>query len=297
MCLILIGCTGIPFIQKRETITLPSIYEGVRGITMSYLDQLPPQEIHEKQLFEIGIELHNQGATDIQNGMYNIAVNEQFVTLLDEKMNRFNIKGKSMYEPLGAKKRIILKARANELRGQLSGQGTTIITNICYEYFTRGTIMTCIDTEPLKKQAKVCQVETETERGGQGGPVAVVSLEPKMLPHEDPNKIIPSYIIEIDNVGTGQVIDIDSVYSACTGQSIGKENYDTVVVNAMLSDQLLECTPYRLKLRQKENKILCKLSQGLSKTMGNYQTPLTLELEYGYMQTQPKTITIRKYTY
>ncbi|MBW2968991.1 hypothetical protein KY314_02650 [Candidatus Woesearchaeota archaeon] len=295
--IILAGCTGIPFLQNKETTILPDIHIGTRGITIDYLEQMPPYEIYENQLFEIGIELHNQGASDIQNAIYNTAVNNQLITLQDEQTKRFNLKGKSMYEPLGAKKRITTQAKTNKLEGQLSRQATTIITNVCYEYATKGTVITCIDTEPLKKQTKVCKPVTQSISQGQGGPLSVVSVEPKIIPHEDSTKIIPAYVIEIQNLGTGQVIDKDMVYLACSGKTIGKENYDIATINAMLSDQLLDCSTHKINLKQKENKILCKLSQGLSKTKGNYQAPLTIELNYGYIQTQPKTITIQKQEY
>lgn len=297
LCLILIGCTGFVLPQRKETIKLPDIHEGTAGIELSYLDGMPPREVFENQLFEIGLELHNTGAADIQNGIYNIALNEQFITILDEKMNRFNAKGKSMYSPLGNKERIQIKARANELGGQMTSQGTTIIANACYEYATKATIMTCIDTQQLKKETKVCQVTEYSSASGQGGPVGIVKVEPKILPHEDPEKIKPSYTIQIENLGKGQVIESGLIYDACIGRSIGKENYDAVLVDAMLSNQVLDCQPRTLKLKQKENKILCELNQGINRNAGNYQTPLTIELNYGYMQTQPKTIQIRRKIY
>ena len=301
LCLIifvfLIGCTGIIPGKNRQNIQLPDIREGTKAIELVYLNNLPPSELFEKQLFEIGIELTNLGATDIQNGIYNIAVNEQFVTLLDEKMNRFNIKGKSIYAPLGDKERIILKARSTQLGGQITKQSTTIIANVCYNYLTQASIITCMDTQPLKKETKVCQIQTENPRGGQGGPVGIISVETKIMPHENPELVKPTYIIEIQNLGEGQIIESNLVYDACTGRSIGKENYDIVTINAMLSNDILNCQPQQIKLKSKENKIFCELSRGLNKNRGNYQTPLLVELDYGYMQTLPKTITINKKLY
>jgi hypothetical protein len=297
MSMILLGCTGILPFQKRETIQIPKIHEGVQGLELEYLAQMPPHEIFENQLFEIGLELHNKGAEDIQNGIYNIAVNEQYITLVGEKMNRFNIKGKSIYEPLGGKKRISIRAQANEMGEQMTRQSTTIITNLCYEYATKGTILTCIDTQPLKKETKVCTVKSISTGIGQGGPIGIIKVEPQMLPHDDPDKIKPSYIIHIANLGKGQVVDTGSVYDACTGRSIGKEQYDTIIVNALLSNEMLTCEPQQLKIRQQENKILCTLEKGINKNMGNYQTPLIVELEYGYIQTKPLTIRLSKPTY
>ncbi|MBN1644509.1 hypothetical protein JW851_00515 [Candidatus Woesearchaeota archaeon] len=293
--LILVGCTGIIPGQSKETINLPDVHEGTTAIEMEYINGMPPSEVFENQLFEIGLELHNSGATDILNGIYNIALNEQYITMQDEKMNRFNIKGKSMYEPLGGKQIIQLKARTGQLGELIKKQSTTIIANACYEYATYATIITCMDTNQLKKETKVCTIQMQTPSGGQGGPVGVTSVETKILPHENENLVKPTYIIEIQNLGKGQIIDPGLVYDACTGRSIGKENYDIVQVNAMLSNDVLNCEP--AKLKQKENKIVCELTQGLSKSAGNYQTPLILELNYGYIQTLPKTIQINKKAY
>lgn len=291
LILILAGCTGINF-RTKETIKLPDIREGTQGIEIEYLAEMPPYEIFEGQMFEIGFELQNKGAEDVQNGLYTLGVNEQYVTMLDEKMNRFNVKGKSVYAPLGEQQRISIKAQANQLSGQLTKQSTTIITNACYEYLTSATILECIDTQPLKKEKKVCTIQTIGKSGGQGGPIAVTNVEPKTMPHTDSSKIIPGYVIQIANIGTGQAIETQSVYDVCMGRSVGKDNYDIVKVNAVLSNDVLNCEPAQITLRQADNKIFCKLDKGISKTAGNYQTPLTIDLEYGYMQTKPKTIRI-----
>jgi hypothetical protein len=295
--MILIGCTGIIPGQNKDTIQIPDIHKGTQGLEINYLNGMPPVEIFENQLFEIGLEITNKGATDIQNGIYNIAINEQFLDLIDEKMNRINIKGKSIYQPLGGKEQIRLKVRSNQLGGQITKQSTTIIANACYEYSTKATVITCIDTQELKQETKACKIQSHRVGGGQGGPVGVISVEPKMLPHENPDRIKPVYIIEIQNLGTGQIIDSNLVYDACTGRSLDKKEYDVVFVNAMLSNDVLNCEPSPIKLRAKENKILCELNQGLDKNRGNYQSPLSIELDYGYMQTLPKTITINKKLY
>lgn len=293
MIIILAGCTGFQF-RTKETIKIPSIREGTQGIEVEYLAEMPPYEIFEGQMFEIGFELQNKGAEDVRNGLYTIGSNEQYIIMLDEKMNRFNVKGKSVYAPLGEQQRISIKAQANKLGGQLIKQSTTIIVNACYSYLTSATILECIDTQPLKKEKKVCTIQTIGSSGGQGGPVAVTGVEPKTMPHADTSRIVPGYVIQVANLGTGQVIDPQLVYDACMGRSIGKDNYDMVRVSAMLSNDVLNCEPSLIRLREADNKVFCKLNSGISRNAGNYQAPLTIDLEYGYMQTKPKTIRIFK---
>lgn len=291
----LTGCSNFGTIFKQKsTITLPAVHEGTQGIEISFLSNMPPAEVFENQLFEIGLDLNNKGATDVQNGLYTIAVNEQYISPVDEQVGRFNLKGKSIYDPLGGKERIKTQVQANLLGGQITKQATTIIANVCYSYKTAGTIMTCIDTQPLKKETKTCTVTPTSISAGQGGPVSVVYVEPRMPLHTDPEKIQPTYIIQIENRGTGQVLDTNLVYDACTGRNIGKDNYDLVQVRAMLSDDELNCEPQQIRLRQKENKVVCRLEQGISANSGNYVTPLIVELEYGYMQTNSKTVTVSK---
>ncbi len=295
MMAILTGCTSFGTIfQQKQTITLPPVHEGTQGLEISFLTNMPPAEVFENQLFEIGLDLNNKGAADVQNGIYTIAVNEQYITPVDEQIGRFNIKGKSVYDPLGGQERIRAKVQANALSGPIAKQSTTIITNVCYAYKTTGTIMTCIDTQPLKKETKTCTVKPVSTSAGQGGPVSAVYVEPRMPPHTNPEKIMPTYVIQIENRGTGQVIDANLVYDACTGRNIGKESYDLVKVRAMLSSDELACEPQQIKLKQKENKVVCTLKQGISANKGNYAAPLIIELEYGYMQTKAKTITLSK---
>jgi len=288
------GCTGIIPGANRETITLPEINTGTQGLQISYLQDMPSYELFENQLFEIGLELHNKGASDISDGLYNIAVDEQQITLIDGRMNRFKAKGKSVYNPEGGKQIINIKAKTKSLEGRLSTQSTSIITTACYSYTTKATQLTCIDTKPLKEEEKACKISSTSTKQGQGGPIGVTRIEPRMIPHQNPELITPTYIIEIENLGTGQVINTNSIYEACTGQEISEENYDTIIINAQLSNKKMTCQPETLKLKQDQNKIICKLEQGISKNAGNYQTPITIELNYGYVESKPKTIRITK---
>jgi hypothetical protein len=291
LLIILAGCTGLKITSSKETITIPSIREGSQGIEIEYISEMPPAELLENQAFEIGFELQNKGAEDTQNGIYTIGLNEQYITMIDEKISRFNIKGKSIYSPLGNKQRVIMRAKTGTIGEQLTKQSTTIVASTCYEYATTASITTCMDTQPFQKN-KVCTIAPIRKTGGQGGPVAVTYVEQKTIPHTDTSRIIPGYVIQIDNIGTGQVIDTKYVYDACLGRTIDRTNYDIVQINAMLSNEVLSCEPSQIKLREADNRVFCKLGQGISKTAGNYQAPLTVELTYGYMQTKPKTISI-----
>lgn len=291
---IITSCQFLP--TKKEQVNLPTIYTGQKGIALEFLANAPPSEIYENSPFDIILKVHNQGATDIRGGMLILGVEEQNVELTTQKDLRFDLAGKSMYNPEGVYDMKQFRANAKELGPSVAkSYSTTITATACYAYKTSATSIVCIDTDLLGSvKNKPCSTTALSYGSGQGAPVAVTSVIPKMMPHEDTAKITPQFTISVANRGGGDTIAADKIYPACTGQKIGPESWNVVRISTILSDQILQCQPETLTLKPGENTAICTLPAGISKTMGTYTAPLSIELNYGYMSQKVKSMTIIK---
>ncbi|MBW3004209.1 hypothetical protein KY310_00040 [Candidatus Woesearchaeota archaeon] len=280
--------------QKKEQIKIPGVHEGTKGVILSFLSNAPPSEIYENKPFEIMVDVQNKGAADIKNGMLVINVEEQQVDLESANDARFDLDGKSVFNPEGSKEIKEFRAKSKFLITGIEAYDTAITATACYPYKTEATALVCIDTDLAGRvKTKPCKTQKITLSGGQGAPIAISSVEPKMMLHDDVEKVQPEFIIKIQNSGTGQVLVREKVYEACTGKPLGPEAWNRMQVRAKLSDIPLVCKPEIVRLAE-DTTVVCTLEEGISKTQGTYTAPLSIEADYGYLDRAVKKINIKK---
>lgn len=292
--LLITSCQFNPL--KKEQIEAVDIHTGRSGVTLEFMENAPPNEVYEEKPFDIIVKVHNKGANAVVGGMLIMGVEDQNVDLRTEKDARFDLIGKSEFNPEGVFELKTFRAYAKNLGPSIAKQYTTTITaTACYQYKTSATALVCIDTDLLNAvKDKPCTTRTESYASGQGAPLSVVSVTPKMMPHEDDEYITPEFTIILSNPGGGDVVDSDKVYEACTGKKVGREDWNKVTLQASISEQPLECLPETIILRAGENKVVCTLASGIEKIKGTYTAPLSIDLEYGYMSRKIKTTDILK---
>ena len=279
---------------KKEQIKVPDVHEGKKGIVLSFLPNAPPTDIYEERLFEIMIDVQNKGAVDIKNGMLVLGAEEQQVSFKSEKDARFDLDGKSVFNPEGSKTIKEFQAESKLLIAGIEAYDTAITATACYPYKTEATALMCIDTDLAGRiKTKPCKTQTVSLSGGQGAPIAVYSVEPKMMIHEDPEKIQPEFLIKIQNLGTGQALLREKVYEACSGKPLGPEIWNRLQLTAMLSDMPLKCRPETVRLTE-DTTVICTLEEGIDRTQGTYLAPLSIEVNYGYLDRVVKKINIKK---
>jgi len=290
---LLVGCAGVPRPEK-ETIRIPEVNVGTEGIVMDFMQNSPPAEVYEDTWIQGIINIKNKGTSDITNGYYSISTERQYAELIyDQAVGTFNIKGKSSFYPEGTEDRIEFRLKTKTLDPLTERYSTTLSFNACYPYQTSATLLTCVDTDIAGRVTqKTCTPRTETFSRGQGAPIAVTSIDPRMFPHEDPQKITPEFVITIDNLGKGEVVHPSQIIDACTGRPLGDINQ--VNVQASLSDNQLNCRPETLRLKKGINKVVCRLDQGIPLTYGTYNAPLTVKMSYGYIDNIVKNFAILK---
>lgn len=294
--LLLAGCAS-PFFQRKQTLQLPEVSVGTKGVELSFAPNAPPREVYESTPFTLLATLSNLGTADVEDGVYSLSYERQYVYLSSaQNTGKFAVRGKSIFNPQGAERQLQFIFKTQPLGAQIEHYTTALTLNACYPYQTTAPATVCIDTDIFNKQkVKACAPQPQNYPQGQGAPVAVVSIEPRMLPHDDLMRIRPEFVLTLDNKGTGAVVAPDRYRDACSGRPLGEEGWNNIAVTAMLSDSTLTCTPTPVHLRQEgQTKVVCTLSEGIEAARGTYSAPLTVILNYGYLTSITTQVVITK---
>ncbi len=267
------------------------------------------------------IDLQNKGAYDLvggylalglerdylQFGSWNLEDKPQFsqIDVAGQRVT-FNLLGKSQLDPLG--ERTVASATVVPLPvDPLTEQHTTtVIVTACYPYSTEASAQICVDTDvySMKATDKVCKPGTVTLSGGQGAPVAVTSVEERIL-SSGGEYVRPQFVIHVRNVGRGTVVRTDKVETACSSARLSDEDrakfFNSVALEELrfsefsLSGGNFECVPMEIKLKDGEGFAKCTLkSELLSTSRDAYATSLFIRLRYGYFQTIAKDILLER---
>lgn len=300
MLIFLVSCTAeqirenFSFMNKREQLeTKETLQEGTEALKIRFMQETTPSEIKEGSLFDIQFEIQNNGYNKISEGIYKIITEEEYIQIEKNKGNMI-IEGKSKYLPEGETKIITARAKAGEIDTNIDKYPINLVMLACYGYKTTATTQVCIDPDlqGLKKN-KVCQAEEKTITGGQGAPIAVTNIKPKIELTE--RGMRPSFEISIENKGEGQAINENYIQQACGAKQItNNEDYDTIELQATLSNIELQCTPEKIKIKKgKETKIYCQQTNPIT-TTDSYESPLQININYGYISSANGQVQITK---
>ncbi|MBW2999796.1 hypothetical protein KY339_03915 [Candidatus Woesearchaeota archaeon] len=324
---LLSGCTGF---RRRPQVAEPieelELRTGSQGLVFDFLPNAPPDEMFtpEKEQPPVPlvmvVELANKGASNIVNGFFTLAVERDYVTVLDWRADSeffipspdmetasFVLGGKSRLNPEGERDFMTMNAEVNALGPQIETFTTTILLTSCYGYQTLAVTNICVDTDVFGKKIveKVCTVH-DRSLTDQGAPIAVTLVEEKILP-QGTEYIKPQFTIRIRNVGDGNVINKDRVRTGCSSAALTAEDFNVVTLEEVrfsdfrfINDNIpendqIECTPLPLRLKEGEDFVRCTLKENLlSAEQPAFESLLTIKLGYGYMSSKSRSVVLKK---
>lgn len=284
--LFLSGCQFMPF-QRKDTMNVPVVSIGTQGVEPSLAPNNPPREVFENSPFTMLVTLSNLGTADVDQGVYSVSYDPQYLFLTrPQATGTFAVRGKSTFNPQGAERQLSFVFATKPLGPQLQGYPATLTFTACYPYKTEAPIIVCIDTDLTgKKKIKACTPQTQSFAQGQGAPVVVATVEPRMLPHDDPYRIRPEFVLTLRNQGNGGLVASQYYREACSGRPLGDDAWNVVSVEAALTDTQLTCAPTPVKIKASgDTRVVCTLPEGIPLTAGTYTAPLTVTLDYGYLK-------------
>lgn len=286
LVLLLAGCA------RQRTSYETDFHKGTSGIELSFLQNMPPTEVFNGSTFQLGIELKNNGAFDVTNGILFISSYDRDYSELSSNIEEIDLLGKSQYTPAGERdiKTFTVKNKGTPTHEDFI---TMFVATACYLYDTYASPIVCVNPDIYQTTSPVCNPETVTLSGGQGAPVAVTKVEQGIIPKEE--KVELTFKIYIKNVGKGYVRSESNYRKDCSPSLIDflvEKEIDRIHVEAELSGKYLKCLSAIVDLSKEETYTVCNIE--LPKSQKAYTTPLKITLSYGYVDVVVKDMRIKK---
>lgn len=285
--------------NKIET----DIYKGIQGVDVEIIKNAPPSEVLENQNFQVVAKITNKGVAQVIGGVLKITVEPDYISLTDDE-DIITLEGKSDYNPFEDVEVKTYNLESKTIESLSEKHDTIILISMCYDYTTRLSTTVCVDPETynIRPVDKVCEASTQSFSGGQGGPIAVSMIEQQAIVTND--RYRPKFFIYLTNVGGGKVTEYGKASAMCSSSTITKEDFDKVTLSDLeFSDYTLDdfdCEPKILKFDDtKTNRFVCTMKEDVSNiksTDSGYLTGFSVTLDYGYMSTQTKIVTIQRLT-
>lgn len=171
----------------------------------------------------------------------------------------------------------------------------------CYQYTTFADPIVCVDPDPISENRKVCTPQSRSF-GSNGAPVAITSIEQE----NTPKKII--FRINVKNIGGGTVYDAGKL-EKCSPYYPGRvtaEDLNIVYLGDVRIGQVglstragrggMTCFPevIRLDPRTGAGSTTCTYPIEFTNLKSAYQTPLVVELWYGYSKVLQRSVSIKR---
>jgi len=274
------------------------VYSGTRGLSMEALDGLPPEEMYvgteqNPGYFQVGVDLKNEGAYDITDGIISVSYDPKFNVYSDADFPRrkFNLYGRSDYYPEGEMDREIFTFKNI---GLPTNSVSAFAVTACYRYETVASVDVCVSPyyKPLAKVSDdICDPKDYTDirvSGGQGAPLAVTNVKESIRPRGD-NLVDIVFGINIQNMGGGEVRSYETYSKECEGNSaIDIKDIKSVKIKEVkfsdytLSNGKIQCEIDNSKTLEKT--VICSTTIDKNVVRSSYVTPLQIIFDYGYVE-------------
>jgi len=291
---LLTGCGG-PVSSSGNS----KIITGYKGITLQFMEG-NFEDVFEESPFGISYYLSNEGTADVKDGVLKISYNTNAFNIVSPSVDTQDIvlNGKTVQYPYPEEKYYESLFETKKFLKKLDYSKENIKFGLCYPYTTSFATTTCIDTRTSTQDQRIpaCTSKTISGGQGQGAPIAVTKVESEML-IAGQNNIRPQFKIYVANMGTGRAIYSSDTQNTnpCTSNNY---DFDTISINAYLSDRSLICVPSKLKISSGESYFRCTNSnndiENFPKTTLNYVAPLRVVLNYYYIETINYPITVKR---
>ena len=309
--LFIILITSCTFNNQNDAELEKELYKGTEGVVLEYFETNFPDEVFEGEGLDYAVRITNKGPYQPHNMLLLVSLEKSYMTFGDDPDALENIRivnnlepldGKTIFNPLDDFEVIELPMTVKSLDDLSEYHDTFILTTLCYDYKGIAIADVCIDQDPhdTSPREKECDVkESISLSEGQGGPVVIDRIETRMMVDKG-DRIRPQFKIYVSNRGQGTVLKQGTTRLVCNKESLNTETYNSIKIDKIefsgFSTQNIECIPSELVLRNEEDFVTCTLRESFSlpKKAEAFQTPLIIEISYGYMESSSKEIKIKK---
>ena len=299
--LLLVSCGKQPAAGERPLDTaaaLQQVRTGTQGVEMSLIQDYPPATLYDQNELIAILEVKNKGNFDLgaQECFVQVTGFDPNIILGDLGFPRSCadasgvLEGKNVYNIEGGFNQVEFRASNLLLPQGVFEYNPRLNFKNCYYYKTTASPQVCVD--PLRLQISSDQLTCDWRKGvdvggGQGGPVGVSYVGVDMIGN---NKAF--FEINVQNYGGGTVLTPYADIRSCGEAPLDYTDKDKVGYNVQLSGgSIISCSPADglVRLNNNQGKITCKFS--IPGTTA-FETPLLIELDYGYIKSLEKPVKI-----
>jgi len=300
LSLLLVSCSGRPAAGDRPQDTaaaLKLVQSGTQGIEISVLPNYPPSLLYDQNELIALVEVKNRGNHDVEAQDCFVQISGFDPNIITGTFNGPRscadtaggvLEGKNVYNTQGSNNQIEFRSSNVALPPGVFEYNPTLNFLTCYNYRTTANPQVCVDPlfYQITSEQKTCVPADVSTGGGQGAPVGISYVGVDMIG----SKAV--FEINVVNLGGGRVLSPRADIRNCGQASLEYTDLDKVAYSVQLSGgSLIDCKPRdgMVRLNNNQGKIVCTYNiPGAS----SYQTPLLIDLDYGYIQSFQKPIKI-----
>ncbi len=291
------GQTGAGETPMDTAAAAQLVQSGTQGVEINFLPNQPPALIYDQSELTMMLEVYNRGNyplnpqdcfIQVTGFDQNIIKGMQTIHSCAETMDVLD--GKNLYNTKGGYNMLEFRAPNVVLPYGVFEYNPTLKFVTCFNYHTTASPQVCVDPlfYQITSEQKNCLPKSVGMGGGQGGPVGVSYVGVNMIGRK------AVFEISVTNYGTGRVISPNSDIKNCGQSSLDYMDLDKVAYNVKLSGgNLIDCKPRDrfVKLVGNSGKIVCTFD--IPGTVA-FETPMIIDLDYSYIQSQSKLIKVIK---
>ena len=217
---------------------------GTKGLTLEFLQGFPEQ-VGEEENFFAGVEIRNEGFSDIKNGKLIATLEQDFLNIMSwelpstahstyDNVISYDLKGKTISNTRGDRQIIRAVINAKKIDDTRNKMRSNVVFTACYPYSTVLSDVICIDTDPnnLGVAEKSCEAKEVTGES-QGAPIAITKIEYRIIPGGNSDEVGMEFGIYAQNKGDGLLINRERYEDICLGHGIEKEDYNVVTLKRL----------------------------------------------------------------
>lgn len=287
--LLITSCKGGASEDPQDTAAaLKAVQSGTQGVEARPIANFPPALLYDEQELNLIVEVFNRGSHDVEPQDCFVQVSGFDPNIIQGGLNvprscgdtLGTLEGKNIYNTKGSFNQLEFQSSTINLPLGVNEYSPTLIFDTCYRYHTIATPTICIDpqTYNLVETQKACRAGSVSAGGGQGGPVGVGTIGVTMVGSR------AVFDISVTAHGSGVVLSPSADIQNCAYNNWDFKEINRVAYNVQMSGaSLVDCKPNDgyVRLNSGQGKVICTFEVP---NTGAYETPLIIDLDYGYKE-------------
>lgn len=303
------GCTGGT--TNSTPGTLQSFNGGSDALTFEFGSDTPPASVRDQSLqpFSIRLLIENIGESDIAENSAFIKLtgfdpNALGITEADTSKEIIALRGikKQGDNVLPGGKHQVIFSGLKYVDDVISGSyPLTFYANICYPYETKAFALVCVnsDTVPaIDDRAQICELEGERQFSNSGAPVKISNVQ--QYAHGEHSIMIQFDIVHNPTSSYANIYERGSIdsdcqingFSASSANALDKRDRVKYTIETGISGLDCDGTGLNTNIVTLYDNIQTITCIQQTEGQAEYEKPISISLEYDYLDRVSKTINI-----